>query len=130
MSAPRRVPRGRFWGFSDGIFPEETSRGERIVVDTVLNEFMRPVFPGEPDEVRRRLRSPYPEPWKFVLVGETKQVVTISEYLYQEKWETAVGMVKELLRKKDLAIYKRDPARLEAYIERTTRKILDMGKDD
>ncbi|WPJ30604.1 hypothetical protein [Streptomyces phage Psst1] len=99
-------------------------------MDTVLNKFMRPVFPGEPDEVRRRLRSAYPEPWEFVLVGETKQVVTISEYLYQEKWETAVGLVKELLRKQGLAMYQRDPAKLEAHIERTARKILDLGKDD
>lgn len=102
---------------------------ERVVVDTVLNEFMRPVFPGEPADVRRRLRAPYPEPWAYVLIGETKQVVTISEYLYQEKWETAIGMVKELLRKQSLSMYQRDPSRLEAHIERTTRKILDLGKD-
>lgn len=124
------VKRGRFWGFSDGIFPEGTSVAERVVVDTVLNEFMRPVFPGEPADVRRRLRAPYPEPWTYVLVGETKQVVTISEYLYQEKWETAIGMVKELLRKQSLSMYQRDPSRLESYIERTTRKILDLGKED
>jgi hypothetical protein len=54
-----------------------------VIVDTVLNEFMRPVFPGEPDEVRRRLRATYPEGWKFVLVGEAQYVVTISEFLYK-----------------------------------------------
>ncbi|QAY17193.1 hypothetical protein SEA_MADAMATO_75 [Streptomyces phage Madamato] len=99
-------------------------------MDTVLSGFMRPVFSNEPAEVRRRLRAPYPQGWEHVLIGETKEIVTISEYLYQEKWETAVGMVKELLRKKDLPLYQRNPAKLDEHIERTTRKILDLGKDD
>ncbi|QBZ73612.1 hypothetical protein SEA_ROSAASANTEWAA_48 [Streptomyces phage RosaAsantewaa] len=119
--------RGRFWGYSDGILPEHTSRGENYIVDTVLNEFMRPVFPGEPDEVKRRLRHGYDDAWKYVLVGETKQVVTILEYLYADKYKDVTRLVKELLRKKDLPLYKRDPSILEQHIERTVKRIIERA---
>lgn len=99
-------------------------------MDTVLNEFMRPVFPGEPNEVRRRLRAPYPQGWTYVLLGEEKRVISISEYIYQEKWDDAIRMLKELLRKQNLPIYQRDPSLIDRQIERTARKILDLGKGD
>jgi len=99
-------------------------------VDTVLNEFKRPVFSSEPSEVRRRLRSPYPQGWEKVYIGETEQTITISEYLYQEKWDVAVRMLEELLKKQQLPMYQRDPSKLDMHIQRTARKILDLGEDD
>lgn len=121
--------RARFWTYSDGIFPEESSRGERVIVDTVLNEFMRPVFPGEPEEVRRRLRAPYSQTWAYVLIGETRQVVTISEYVYQEKWDLVVKQLEELVRKAQLPMYQRDSDRMKSHILRATKLILQTAQE-
>ena len=98
-------------------------------MDTVLNEHMRPVFPGEPEEVRRRLRAPYSEAWTHVLIGETKQVVTISEYIYQETWDSVVKQLEELVRKAQLPMYQRDESRLKSHILRTARRILETAKE-
>ncbi len=98
-------------------------------MDTVLNEFMRPVFPGEPEEVRRRLRAPYSETWTHVLIGETKQVVTISEYVYQEKWDLVVKQLEELVRKAQLPMYQRDANRMRSHILRSARQILQTATE-
>ncbi|QPX71410.1 hypothetical protein SscP1EGY_12 [Streptomyces phage SscP1EGY] len=121
--------RARFWTHSDGIFPEESSRGENFVVDTVLDEFMRPKFPGEPEEVRRRLRAPYSETWMYVLIGETREVVTISEYVYQEKWGTVVKQLEELVRKAQLPMYQRDSDRMKSHILRAAKLILQTAQE-
>jgi hypothetical protein len=115
----------RFWAFSDGIFSEETSKSEEVVMDTVFNEVMRPVFSGEPEEVLRRLRFGYSESWVKVCIGKTGQIVSISEYLYAEKYEMVVKTLEELLRKKDLAVFRRNPERLQEHLERTARKLID-----
>lgn len=99
-------------------------------MDTVFNEFMRPVFSNEPEEVRRRLRHPYPEGWVKVCIGETQQIVTIPEYLYQETYEMVVQTLNEVLSKKDLAMYKRDPSRLQDYVERTALKLIKRILDE
>lgn len=99
-------------------------------MDTVLNDMMRPVFSNEPDEVRRRLRVGYSETWTKVLVGETGQVVSISEYLYAEKYALVLDTLKETLTKKDLAMYQRRPERFEEYLERTARRLLDRILED
>jgi hypothetical protein len=91
---------------------------------------MRPVFPGEPEEVQRRLRSPYSETWTHVLIGETKQVVTISEYVYQETWDDVVKQLKELVRKAQLPVYQRDEKRMETHILRTARRILETKEGE
>lgn len=98
-------------------------------VDTVFNEEMRPVFVGDPDTVLRRLKSSYPESWNKVCVGETQKIVTIPEYLYRETWGEVVGMLEELLRKQDLPMYRRDPSRLEVYLEVTARKIIERVRE-
>lgn len=130
MRSPRRPPR-RFWDFSDGLYQaSERNRKGSVMVDTVLNHLMNPVFAKEPVEVRRRLQHPYSETWESVLIGETKQVVSIPEYLYREKYDMVVGTLTEMLEKKDLAMYKRDPARLQAYVERTARKLIERILDE
>jgi len=94
-------------------------------MDTVFNEVMRPVFSGEPEEVLRRLRFGYSESWVKVCIGKTGQIVSISEYLYAEKYEMVVKTLEELLRKKDLAVFRRNPERLQEHLERTARKLID-----
>lgn len=98
-------------------------------MDTVLNEQMRPVFPGEPQEVRRRLRAPYAQTWAYVLIGETKQVVTISEYIYQEKWVLVVKQLEELVRKAQLPMYQRDSGRMKSHILRAAKLILQTAQE-
>lgn len=125
-----RRPLGRFWGFSDGIFPQETSPREQVVMDTVLNGLMRPVFSGEPDDVKRRLRVGYSETWVKVLVGDTGDVLTISEYLYAEKYSDVLRMIKELMRKQKLPMYQRNEERLEIYLEAAAKRIIERVLGD
>lgn len=99
------------------------------MVDTVLNNYGRPMFPGEPEEVRRRLRSPYSENWTHVLIGETRQVVTISEYVYQEKWDSVVKQLEDLVRKAQLPMYQRDSERMKSHILRAARSILQTAQE-
>jgi hypothetical protein len=101
-----------------------------LVVDTILNKWMYPVFIQEPAVVRRRLLAPYSDDWEKVCVGVTGQVVTITEYLYAEKFKDILGMVEELLRKKDLPMYRRDPERLKVYVEAATKKIIERALRD
>jgi hypothetical protein len=63
-------------------------------------------------------------------VGETKQVVTISEYLYKELLGQVVGTLNELVDQKDRAMYKRDPARWEDLVNRTAVKLIKRIRDD
>lgn len=94
-------------------------------MDTVFNKFMRPVFSNEPAEVRRRLRAAYSDDWVKVCVGETGQIVTITEYLYEEKFTDVLTMLKELLRKQDLPMYRRNPERLDIHLNSTAKKIIE-----
>lgn len=92
--------------------------------DTVFNAAMRPVFSGEPSEVRRRLRSPYPEGWEKICIGETGVIVTIPQYLYAETYESVVQTLTEIARRGGLPMYQRDTARLETYIQRTAHVLI------
>lgn len=98
-------------------------------VDTVFNLHMRPVFVDEPDEVHRRLKASHPDSWVKVCIGETGQIVTIPEYLYKDKYESVIGMIKEVLRKQELPMFRRDPKRLDEFIERTARKIIERAQE-
>lgn len=100
------------------------------MMDTVYNQQMRPVFVDEPPEVLRRLKSKYPESWTKVCVGETATVVSITEYLYEDKYKNVLGMLNELLRKQDLAMYRRNPDRLKIYVESSARKIIETVLGD
>jgi hypothetical protein len=111
------------------VFPEEGSLRGQVVMDTVLNEFMVPVFSNEPTEVKRRLKAGYSETWVKVLVGDTGVVVTVPEYLYAEKYSDILEMLRELLRKQDLPMYRRNPERLEIYLQSTARKLIERVLD-
>jgi hypothetical protein len=101
-----------------------------VAMDTVFNEQWHPVISKEPDDVRRILRKPHPETWKKVLIGETQKIVTIPEYLYQETYEMVVQTLNELVDRKDLAMYKRDPRRWEDQVTRTAIKLIKRIQDD
>lgn len=101
-----------------------------MIVDTIFDQYMRPVFSNEPENVRRRLRAPYPETWEKICIGATNQIVTIPEYLYAEKFNMVVKELQELLTKKDLAMYKRDPKRLETHVQRVATKLIQRIQDD
>lgn len=100
------------------------------MADTILNVEMRPVFVGDPYDVRRRLLAPHGESWSKVLIGSSGDVVTIAEYLYEEKYRDVIQMINEVLRKSDLAMYQRNPDRLKTFIETTARKIIERAQRD
>ena len=93
--------------------------------DTIFNDKMKPVFAKEPAEVLRRIRFGTPDDWAFVMVGETKEFVTIAEYLHGDDYKQVLKMLTELIEKKDLVLYQRNPKSYTKLIERTARKILE-----
>lgn len=100
------------------------------MMDTILNEVMRPVFVDDPSEVKRRLKAGHPEGWTKVLIGETGTVVSVTEYLYEEKYKEVLAMIDDILRKSELAMYKRSPERLRVYKESAARKIIERVLED
>lgn len=100
------------------------------MTDTVLSTEMRPVFVGDPFDVRRRLLAPHGESWSRVLVGATGDVVSIAEYLYEEKYKDTVRMINEVLKKSELSMYRRNPERLKSFIETTARRIIERAQKD
>jgi hypothetical protein len=95
-------------------------------VDTVFNGEMRPVFASDPHEVLRRLKASHPDSWVAVCVGETQQIVTIPEYLYKDTYKEVQRHIRDVLGKSEFAMYKRSPARLDAHIERVSKKIIEL----
>lgn len=96
-------------------------------MDTALNEFMRPLFSHEPEEMKRRLRSGYSHNCVKILVGESGQVVSILEYLYEEKYNDILAMLKDLMRKQSLPMYQRNPDRLEVYLQSAAKRIIERA---
>lgn len=96
-------------------------------MDTALNEFSRPLFSHEPEEMKRRLRSGYSHNCAKILVGKTGTVVTILEYLYEEKYSDIMGMLKDLMRKQVTPMYQRNPERLEIYLQSTAKRIIERA---
>lgn len=97
-----------------------------MTVDTVFNGQMRPAFVDDPAVVKRRLKAGHPEDWTKVCVGETGQIVTVAEYLYEEKFKEVRRLLKELMRKQTLPVYKRHPERLDIYLDSAARKIIEQ----
>lgn len=100
------------------------------VVDTILDRHMCPVFIDYPEVVRRRLKHPYNDTWEKVVDGETGRIVTITEYLYEEKYQDVIKMVQDLLRKMDLPAFRRDPEKLRVYVEGAARRIIERALKD
>jgi len=94
-------------------------------VDTVFNTMMRPVFSRPPEEVKRRLKYGYPDDWSAVCIGETQEIVSITEYLYKEKFTEVRNTLKEIVGKEGLPMYKRSPERFEQYLDRIARRLIE-----
>lgn len=100
-----------------------------MTADTIFDDQMRVVFNAEPPEVKRRLNAKYPDSWVKVCVGTTGLVVSVEEYLYEDKYRDVLAMLRELLRKHDLPLYRRKPDRLETYLEATALRIIELVLD-
>ena len=100
------------------------------MIDTIFNEEMRPVFSDEPETVKRRLKAGFPDTWKKVLVGSTGLPVSIPEYLYEDKFNDVLRMIQDLIRRQDLAVYKRNPDRMKIYLEASAKKIIERVLED
>jgi hypothetical protein len=101
-----------------------------MTYDTVFNGEMRVVFSDEPDVVLRRLKAKHPDSWMKVCIGETNLIVTIPEYLYREKFGAVEELVREVLKRRDLPMFKRHPERLDAHIQRTVHQIIKIAQGD
>jgi len=123
-------PLRRFWGPSDDLTQGADALEDGVIVDTVFDQRMHPVVAKEPEEVMRILSRPHPETWSSVLIGETKQVVTIEEYLYKDLLKQVVKTLHELAGKKDLGMYQRNPERWEEFVTRTAVQLIRRIKED
>jgi hypothetical protein len=98
--------------------------------DTVFDSEMRVVFHKDPETVLRRLKAPYPPVWSSVLVGESQTMMSIVEYVNQEKFEKVLDVVTDLTHKGRLPIFTDRPERLEAHIRKTVRQILEIMTEE
>lgn len=94
--------------------------------DTVYDMEMAVVFHNNPETVLRRLRAPHPPTWENVMVGETQQIIPISEYVCKEKFDKVLQIVTDLTYKGRLPIFTDRPERLEAHIRKTVKHIVEI----
>lgn len=93
--------------------------------DTVFDGEMNVVANRPSHEIERRLQAGnIPVSWKYVMIGETKQVVTVSEYANREKFAAVLQVVEEVLERQTTRPVKGQARRL--YAERMTKKIIDL----
>lgn len=93
--------------------------------DTVFDREMNVVSSKPSHEIERRLQDGrFPDTWAYVLVGETKQVITVSEYANREKFAAVLLVVEEVLDRQSERPVKGQARRL--YAERMTKKIIDL----
>lgn len=92
--------------------------------DTVFDANMQVVFHGLVHETERRLQSKCPPSWTYVLIGETKKVVTVSEYVNRERFEAILDVVEGVLERQSTRPYKGVARRL--YAQRVTKQIIDL----
>lgn len=94
--------------------------------DTVFDLEMNVLACKPAGEIDRRIKSGHPMPagWAFILVGETKQVITVSEYANREKFAAVKQVVEEILERQTERPVKGQARRL--YAERMTKRIIDL----
>lgn len=94
--------------------------------DTVFDREMTVVACKPSHEIDRRLKSgsKIPDTWAFILVGETKQVITVSEYANREKFAAVKEIITEVLERQSTRPLKGHAQKL--YAERMTKKIIDL----
>lgn len=94
--------------------------------DTVFDLNMTVLASKPAGEIDRRIKSGYPIPagWAYVLIGETKQIVTVSEYANREKFAAVKEIVEEVIDRQTERPLKGHAKKL--YAERMTKKIIDL----
>lgn len=93
--------------------------------DTVLDSEMNVIACKPEEQVRRRVESgKIPNTWAFILVGETKKVITVSEYANRERFAAVLKVVERVLERQSTRPYKGVARRL--YAERVTKEIIDL----
>lgn len=93
--------------------------------DTVFDREMNVVANKPAHEIERRLKAgKIPDSWAYVMIGETKKVVTVSEYVNREKYAAILKVVEEVLERQATRPYKGAGRKL--YAERITRRIIDL----
>lgn len=98
--------------------------------DTIFTDKMNPVFSRPRAEVLRRIRFGTPDDWTLVMDGETQRIMTVGEYLHGDLLKQTVKTLEELIDKKDLALYVRNPQQYQKLIDRTARKIIERIKNE
>lgn len=93
--------------------------------DTVFDREMNVVASKHAHDIERRLQAGnIPESWKYVLIGETQKVVTVSEYVNREKYAAILTVIEEVLERQATKPYKGAGRKL--YAERIARRIIDL----
>lgn len=94
--------------------------------DTVFDLNMTVLASKPAGEIDRRIKSGHPIPagWAYVLVGETKQILTVSEYANREKFAAVKEIVEDILTRQTERPVKGQARKL--YAERMTKKIIDL----
>ena len=93
--------------------------------DTVFDREMNVVANKPAHEIKRRFEvGRIPDSWKYVMIGDTKKVVTVSEYANQEKYAEILKVIEEVLERQATRPYKGAGRKL--YAERIARKIIDL----
>lgn len=93
--------------------------------DTVFDRDMNVIACKPAAEVDRRVKAGrIPNTWAYILVGETKRVITVSEYANREKFAAILKVVEEVLERQAERPVKGTARKL--YAERMTKKIIDV----
>jgi len=97
-----------------------------VAKDTVFDREMNVIACKPSHEVERRVNSgqKIPESWAYILVGETRKVITVSEYANREKFAAVLTVVEEVLERQAERPVKGVARKL--YAERMTKKIVDL----
>lgn len=94
--------------------------------DTVFDRDMTVLASKPAGEIDRRIKSGHPIPagWAYILVGETKKLITVTEYANREKFAAVLEVVEEVLTRQAERPVKGVARKL--YAERMTKKIIDL----
>ncbi|ATN93697.1 hypothetical protein SEA_SCAP1_48 [Streptomyces phage Scap1] len=94
--------------------------------DTVFDREMTVLANKPAGEIDRRLKSGYPLPagWAYILVGETKKLMTVSEFANREKIAAVTDVINEVLDRQEKRPLKGHARKL--YADRMAKKIIDL----
>lgn len=80
----------------------------RTNLDSVLDEFMREVFNGTPEEVEKWLKENPSDKVYTIGIGKTMAVMSVPEYLADKKYQAVLRLVLKAVKEQDVATYHGD----------------------